>query len=265
MGRRTVLLAAIVAALVLGAGGAGAATATFTDAQGDAIGGAADISQVVVSNDFDGNVTFAMTIPNRPTFTADDFVVILLNVDRNAATGNNGFEYAIVVDGTKAELVQWNGTAFVLVTAPTLNAANNNMTVTINRSDLGKTVAFTFFVRSALESNSTASDGAPDTGSWTFDLDLKPTLNTLAATFSPAKPKAGKAFRLASTTLRLDDGTTVKAGSITCVAMLNGKRLAGRCSWRIPANARGKRLVVTLTARFKGAKATFTPWRFKVG
>ena len=127
MGRRTVLLAAIVATLVLGAGGAGAATATFTDAQGDAIGGAADISQVVVSNDFDGNVTFAMTIPNRPTFTADDFVVILLNVDRNAATGNNGFEYAIVVDGTKAELVQWNGTAFVLVTAPTLNAANNNM------------------------------------------------------------------------------------------------------------------------------------------
>jgi hypothetical protein len=65
--------------------------------------------------------------------------------------------------------------------------------------------------------------------------------------------------------LRVEDGTIVKADSITCVAKLNGKRLAGRCSWRIPAIARGKRLVVTLAARYKGASATFTPWRFRVG
>src|SRR5207248_10043819 len=217
---------------------AGAATATFTDAQGDAVGGAADISQVVVSNDFDGNITFAMTIPNRPAFTSDDFVVILLNVDRNTATGNNGIDYAIVVDATSAVLLQWNGTMFVRVTAPTLVAANNNLTVTLNRSDLANTAAFTFAVGSGLDSNDAAADSAPDTGGWPFDLDLKPTLNTLTAHFTPAKPRAGKPIRLAATTLRLDDGTTVKADSITCVAKLNGKRLAGRCSWRIPSNAR---------------------------
>jgi hypothetical protein len=265
LGRRMGLLAAILGVLLLGAGGAGAATATFTDPQGDATGGAADISQVVVSNDFDGNVTFAMTIPNRPTFTADDFVVILLNVDRNTTTGNNGIDYAIVVEATSAVLLQWNGTTFVRVTAPTLTATTNNMTVTVNRSDLGKTTSFNFALGSGLDSSDAAGDSAPDTGGWTYDLALKPTLNTLAAHFSPAKPRAGKPFRVAGTTLRLDDGTTVKADSITCVAKLNGKRLQGRCSWRIPKTARGKRLVVTLTARYKGAKATFTPWRFKVG
>jgi hypothetical protein len=57
----------------------------------------------------------------------------------------------------------------------------------------------------------------------------------------------------------------VKADSITCVAKLNGKRLAGRCSWRIPKNAKRKRLVVTLTAHYKGATETFTPWVFRVG
>ena len=100
---------------------------------------------------------------------------------------------------------------------------------------------------------------------FSYDLDLKPVLDTLAAKFAPAKPKHGKVFRLATTNLRLDDGTVVKADSITCVAKLNGKRLAGRCSWRIPANAKGKRLVVTLTAHYQGVSATFSPWRFRVG
>ena len=265
MGRRIVFLAAMLGLLLLGAGGAGAATATFTDAQGDAVGGAADLTQVVVSNDFDGNITFALTIPNRSSFTSDDFVVILLNVDRNASTGSNGFDYGIFVNATVANLLQWNGTTFVRVVAPTLTASNNNMTLTINRSDLAKTTAFIFAVDSGLVSNTSVGDSAPDSGGWTFDLDLKPTLDTLAAHFSPAKPRPGKVFRLAGTTLRLDDGTTVKADSITCVAKLNGKRLAGRCSWRIPASARGRHLTVTLTAHYKGASATFTPWRFKVG
>src|SRR2546421_7060742 len=86
LSRRLVLIAVILGALLLGAGGAGAATATFTDPQGDAVGGAADITQVIVSNDFDGNVTFALTLADRSAFTSDDFVVILLNVDRNTST-----------------------------------------------------------------------------------------------------------------------------------------------------------------------------------
>jgi hypothetical protein len=261
LGRRMLVLSTLLALLLLGASGSQAAD-TFTDPAGDAFGGAADITQVVVSNDFDGNITFALTT-NLTAFTSDDSIAIVLDTDKNAATGTRGVDYAIVTNATGATLLQWNGTAFTTVGTP--QTSNNNLTITVNRSDLGGTTGFVFAVSSLLTSNPVARDNAPDAGGWTYDLELKPVLYTLAAHFSPAKPKAGKAFRLSGTTLRLRDRTTVKADSVTCVAKVDGKRLAGRCAWRIPASARGKRLAVVLTAHYKGASATFTPWRFKVG
>jgi hypothetical protein len=163
-------------------------------------------------------------------------------------------------------LLRGDGTTFVAAPQSTLRSADNNKTITLNRSELGDTTGFIFVVLSVLNSNDSAGDDAPDAGAWSYELDLTPVLDTLAARWSPAKPKAGKTFRLASTQLRLEDGTVVKADSITCVAKLNNKRLAGtRCVWRLPKSAKGKRLVVTITARYKGASATFTPWRFRVG
>jgi hypothetical protein len=253
----------MLALLLLGASGAGAA-ASFTDPTGDATGGAADITGVSVSNDASGNITFTLTT-NRSACTSDDIVVIVLDTDRNASTGVGGLDYAIGLEASGAVLLKASGATFTGAAASTLQATNNNMTVTINRSDLGSTTGFNFAVVSSLLSNQTAAkDSAPDSGTYSYDLGLKPVLNTLAAKFSPTLPRHGHAFRLAATTLRLEDGSVVKADSITCRATLNGKRLAGRCSWRIPANARGKRLVVYLTARYQGATATFTPWRFRV-
>jgi hypothetical protein len=261
---RIVLLGAMLGLLLFGAAGAGAA-ATLTDPQGDAVGGAADITQVVVSDTPDGNITFAVTIPDRTAFTSDDFLFILLNTDKDTTTGINGSDYAIVLDSSGGALVRAAGTSFAPAPQTTLTLADNGKTVTINRSDLGETEGFFYFVSSGLASNADASDDVPDSGLASYDLALKPVLQTLAARFSPAKPKAGKIFRLSGTTLRLEDRTLVKADSITCVARLNGKQLAGRCAWRIPKNGKGKRLVVTLTAHYKGEKATFTPWRFRVG
>ena len=261
MGRRIIVLGAMVALLLFGASGAGAAS-TFTDPQGDAVAGAADITQVVVSNDLDGNVTFAVTIADRTTFTPDDLLFIFLNTDKNTSTGVAGIDYAIVVTSAGAALVRASGTTFAPAPQTTLTLADNNKTIKINRSEVGDTTGFAGLVVTGLDSNDAADDAA---GPFAYDLELKPVLDTLAARFAPAKPKHGKVFRLATTNLRLDDGTVVKADSITCVAKLNGKRLAGRCSWRIPANAKGKQLVVTLTAHYQGVSATFTPWRFRVG
>jgi hypothetical protein len=262
LSRRILLLGAVLALLLFGASGAGAAN-TFTDPQGDAVGGAADITQVVVSNDFDGRVTFALTIADRTTFTADDFLLVLMNTDKDATTGVSGVDFALRIRADGVSLLRASGATFVAAPQTTLHAAAGNKTVTINRSELGETTGFTFLVISRLGSNNAAEDDAPDSRA-PYDLELKPVLDSLVAHFSPTKPKHGKPFRLAGTTLRVEDGSIVK-GTITCVAKLNGKRLAGRCSWRIPANARGKRLVVTLTATYQGAKATFTPWRFRVG
>ena len=262
MGRRIFLFCAMLALLLFGASGAGAAT-TFTDATGDATGGGADLTQAVVSNDAAGNITLAFTFANRTAFAPTDTLVIILDTDKNASTGNTGFDYGIVVSASGARLLQWNGSTFVPSAQTTLTTANNNFTITVNRSELGNTTGFIFGAETLV--GTTPSDMAPDSGNWTYDLGLKPVLNTLAAHFSPAKPTHGRVFRLASTQLRLADGTVVKADSVTCVATLNGKRLAGRCAWHIPANARGKRLVIVLTAHYQGATATFTPWRFRVG
>lgn len=262
MGKRMIVLCAMLTLLLFGASGAGEAS-TFTDPQGDAVAGAADITQVVVSNDLDGNITFAVSLADRTTLTPDDLLFIFLNTDKNTSTGVAGIDYAIVVTSAGAALVRASGTTFAPAPHTTLTLADNNKTIKISRSELGDTTGIApMIVLTALDSNDVAEDAA---GPFAYDLELKPVLDTLAAKFAPAKPKHGKVFRLATTNLRLDDGTVVKADSITCVAKLNGKRLAGRCSWRIPANARGKQLVVTLTARYKGVSATFTPWRFRVG
>jgi hypothetical protein len=260
--RRIFFVAAVLALLLLGASGAEAAQ-TFTDPTGDATGGGADITQVAVSNDAAGNITLALTLANRTALQPTDTLVIVLDTDENATTGTSGVDYALRVTASGAALAHWNGSTFVASPQTTLTTANNNLTITVNRSELGNTTAFNFAAATFV--GTTQSDIAPDTGAYTYDLGLKPVLNTLAARFSPAKPKHGHIFKLATTQLRLEDGSIVKADSITCLATLNGKRLAGRCSWHIPKNARGKRLVIVLTAHYQGATATFTPWRFRVG
>ena len=261
MGRRTFLAGAIAGLLLLFA--PGAAAATYTDPQGDAQAGAADITRLDVSNDVDGNITFELTFANRTALGPGDTIHIFLNSDNDSTTGQFGLDYVIVVQATGADLLRASPPSFAPAPHPTLTSANGGRTIRINRDDLGESRGFTFFVQVLVDRN--VGDEAPDTAAFLYTLALKPVLDSLAARFSPARPKAGKLFRVASTSLRLDDGNDVRAERITCIARVNGKRLAGRCSWRIPANARGKRLVVTITARYRGASATFEPWRFRVG
>src|SRR5512133_2162176 len=118
----------MVALLLFGASGAGAAS-TFTDPQGDAVAGAADITQLVVSNDLGGNITFAVTLADRTTFTADDVLFILLNTDKDTSTGVSGFDFAIVVVSEGAALVRASGTTFVPAPQTTLTLADNNKTI----------------------------------------------------------------------------------------------------------------------------------------
>ena len=265
MGWRIILLAAVLGVLLFGATGAGAAT-TFTDPQGDAPGGTADIAQVVTSNDYDGNITFTLTLANRASLVSDDVMLIFLDTDKNPSTGTSGVEYLIGVDPRGPLLLRATSSTFEPVAASTLTSADGGKTVRINRSDLGGATGFVFFLYSTRDSNLDVGDDAPDgNAAWVYDLNLTPVLESIAARFSPAKPKAGKVFRVAATTLVLDDGTEVKPDSIRCVARVAGKRLAGNCSWRIAKSAKRKQLVVTITATFKGVTEAFQPYRFRVG
>jgi hypothetical protein len=256
-----VVFGALLVCVLVTAGGA-AGAATLTDPAGDAVGGAADITQVAVSNDEAGNITFAFTLGDRAALTPDDLLLILLDVDRDAMTGFNGIDFGIAVTTDGAVLLRAApGSTFAPAPQPTLRTEDNGKTVVINRSDLGETRGFVFAAATALESNADAEDATLLLG---YDLGLKPVLENLTARFSPAKPKAGRPFRLRTSSLRLDDGSIVHADAVTCVAKIGGKRLAGGCSWRIPKSAKGKRLTITLTARYEGVSATFSPRVFRV-
>src|SRR5205809_1128182 len=161
----------MVALLLFGASDAGAAS-TFTDPQGDAVAGAADITQVVVSNDLDGNVTFAVTLADRTTFTPDDLLLILLNTDKNTSTGVSGVDFVIVVGSGGAVLLRASGTTFASAPQTTLTLADNNKTIKINRSELGDTTGIApILVLTTLDSNDAAEDSA---GPFAYDLELKP-------------------------------------------------------------------------------------------
>lgn len=264
MGRRIMLLAVAVGMLLFGAAGAGAANDTsFTDPTGDS-GTGADFTTIRASNDYDGNVTFVLEFANRSTLTGDDFVSIFMDTDKNQSTGRFGIDYAIGVATSSVFIVRGTASGFETVPSTTLRVSADRKTITANRSDLGNTSGFIFFLFSDV--GNTAGDEAPDGDqAYQFDLKLAPVLESITARFSPAAPRAGRVFRVASAQLVTDEEETVTPERLTCTATLGGKRLKGTsCRWTLPRTAANKQLVVRITGRYKGATATFQPYRFRV-
>jgi hypothetical protein len=109
--RRTALLAPVAAALVLLVASAGAA-GSYRDPTGDN-NGAPDISNVAVTNDAAGTITFDIGIVNLPS-PADVQTYLFLDTDQNGATGAPGLagaEYVFVVDESDESynFYRWNG------------------------------------------------------------------------------------------------------------------------------------------------------------
>ena len=266
MSGRFISMAVVLVACVIGVAGAGAANnMVFTDPQGD--GGPAnapDVTQIAASNDYDGNVTFVITYANRSTLSGEDFVTILFDADRNTSTGRNGIDYAIGLTPSAAFLARGTASGFEPAPQTTLNVSADRKTVTVNRSELGATTGFVFFMFTDV--GDTAGDDVPDGSAvYSYNLKLVPVLESIVAAFAPKAPKAGAVFRVSSTRLRTDEGETVTAERITCRATLAGKRLAGTsCRWRLARTAAKKKLVVRITATYKGATETFRPYNFRV-
>lgn len=266
------LLLVLVLAALAGAGQASAAgSKTFTDPSGDGSAGP-DITQLVISNDDNGVLTFQFTFSNRPTIlTGDDIVALGLDTDSNGATGDAaGYEYILGFgfQGQRTVLGKATGPATYdfLVPQTTLRSADGGRTMSINRSELGGTNAFRSRVAT---SGNGGGDTAPEGGlafTWDYALVLRPEIVSIRASFAPGQPQQGKAFALAAPTLRLSSGQEVAPQAYSCKATLGGKALkaAGRCRWAIPKKSKGKRLVVTVTATYAGATATFDPYVFRV-
>jgi hypothetical protein len=262
---------ALLVALPAGAGPARstAGSQTYTDPTGDSTD-AADIVSLTVSNDDAGLLTFAFTYANRPAgLTGDDTVIILLDTDRNAQTGapNLGADYGIGFAASQraAGLARWQNNDFQDTPQTTLRATPDGVQFQVNRSELGGTGAFDFVIFTGRESTETGDDLPNADPLPTYQL-VFPQIRSVTPRYSPAIPRAGRRFSVPGATVRLTNGQNVAPSAITCTARLAGRALrpVARCAWRIPANARGKRLVVTVTVTYQGQRRTAAPRAFRV-
>jgi hypothetical protein len=242
-----------------------------SDPRGDSAG-APDITRVTVANDLAGNILFVVQVGNRTGFAANDAVAIFIDTDRSAQTGdpNTGVDYAIGFDaGVPAvAFARWNGTTFEDAPSTTLRGGwAPGYAAVINRAELANTTAFDFGVIAFLLEGED-SDLAPNTDFQTYTL-APPHIQTIAPRWAPTAPRAGASFRLSSVQLTLETEEKAAAATFTCRATLAGKRLRGTgrggCTFKLAKTAKGKRLVVTVSATPTGGTAqTFPAYTFRV-
>lgn len=270
--RGLVLLCALVALLPVASAGASPAThnpVQLADAAGDS-GLAPDIGATTVGNTAARTIRIAVAIGNRTAMQATDILVVPINADRNATTGQDGFEYALVSVGGQVGLLQWNGTTFAPVNAPTLRGSfAGGQVFEIAASDLGNTTAIDFWVSSFRADGPDEEEDVAPEGTGVFNYTLSsPHIESVSARFSPTAPRAGRRFRLSTIAVGLESEETVRPNSYRCRATLGGRALRGTgtggCIFAIPRNAKGKRLTVTITATVGSETQSFRPYVFRV-
>lgn len=279
MGTRLVTLAAAFA--LVGVPGASAA-GVFSDPTGDQVDKAdligADITIVEVDHT-QSVVGLRVTIGNYATLPPRSRIAILFDLDRNIATGDQGFENAVKYDvdsagASRFTFERFEESRFSLVEVPDSNATGSfsagAFTAIVPRSELQNPTELEFglyAVRFGADERDVAGDVAPNANLWYYSF-AEPAPLRLAVSklvLSPRRPLAGKPFSISSVVTRSDTGMTVRTGSVTCNARLGNAPLRARggfrarnarCTMAIPRTAKGKRLTGSMTVRAHGAAVT---------
>jgi hypothetical protein len=254
MSRMLFTLAAALALLAPAAASA-AGSVTINDARGDA-GASPDITRVVVTDDGAGTFTFAIELATMPDLQPDGFLVVFIDADRNITTGPNGSEFFVAAIPGGAALSRWNGTAWESVTVANLQPrlTGSGIEFVLAQSLIG-TSRIDVHVAATRDSG-TRSDAAPDDGTFS----VPPRLDRFLIAASILSPRAGRVLDARRVQAQLSTGEFVRA-AITCRLTYRGKALkplAGGCRWRIPKALKGKRLALTISARYGGETVTTT-------
>lgn len=264
--------AALAALAFCGSGSAPAATShhgnpsVYLDLRPLDGGTAPDILVAAVSNTTTGVVRFSVRYSNRETFGPDDILSIFLDVDRNAATGDEGgMDYVVQVHGTEPVVAKLlRSGQFQVVDAPSLRTdwQEGTQEVELSMADVGGSTAFRFFLFTFVNGVTTVFDESPD-GSGLWDYTLRtPHIKDLRTDLQPQTPRAGRRLQVSNVTAALESGETVAADRVTCRATLGGKALhgagAGGCSLALPRAAKGKALRLTVAARVGDQTKTVT-------
>ena len=128
-----------------------ASSGNYGDASGDNIGGAGDVTAVTVAGD-KGSGQLVFRIAGSNIASSEQNVLFLdIDSDANPNTGNledGGADYSFVVDNDTYGFAHWSGTDWVDVTPTTvrINGNTSQITVSVNRSELGNTADFNFSV-----------------------------------------------------------------------------------------------------------------------
>jgi len=261
---------------------------TFPDPAGDS-GAVPDITQVTISNDNAGLLTFAVAIGNRTELAAEEFVQMYLDTDANHETGDrNGMDYAVQMGASAGPgiFARWTGagTGFggsgytTIQNSGTFTASWTALPrFIVSQTELGDTTHFSFFARTARGSTPDLDDAPDGEDLWEYTLDIPLLFKSLALV--PNVPRAGKVFR-ARMGVRTN---TSQQQPVRCQARVGGKPLRGRgswfsivivqpqpgpiqvatdlrailtCEWQVPRNARGKRLSGSISATNDGVTVT---------
>jgi hypothetical protein len=260
---------------------------TYMDSSGENPA-APDITTLTTSNTDAGLVTFRVTIPNRATLTQDMLVLLFVDSDANAQTGDPeslGADYVVQVFGGDAALFRWDGTDFTRragdpPATSLIFTYQGGVSITISAAELGNTkkLGFAVIAISGVTTDPTTgdvdftnavADTAPAAGAGLYQFEVKTQPARLVVKSlkpSPATPSAGRSFSLRLVATRSDTGAAVQNGRVTCVGRVGSARLkaqvqrvqsgAAVCTWTIPASAKGKTFRGSVAVVFEGLKAS---------
>ena len=266
-----------------------AAPSSFTDPSGDA-GDAPDVTTVTVSNDTNGQVTFLVNFPAAPSGALGTDIYI--DSDRNGSTGDPntaGADWDLYQDWSTHQYAvgTWNGSSWVGAPATTAsvstNSTGNQLSFSINRSEIGNTSGFNFWVDSYNgQGGAGHEDQAPDNGLWSYTIDTSTPTTTPTAPLqlsvvrlvAPKTVAAGKGYAVAMFVKRSDSGDFLgDEGTVRCTARAAGHAVAVRseivsvtldgqkvsalgCLLTAPRKDRGKLLTGTINASYNGVHVT---------
>jgi hypothetical protein len=229
------LALALIIAVSLTAAVATAGNTTYSDAAGDS-GTAPDLTNVVVT-DTGGFIAFKID----GTLVPSSSVEILIDTDRNQATGDSGAELWLSVfqegDGKAYwDADRWNGSTWedpdLAVVSQTFPGREE---IGFKAVDAGITGPFDFMVVSvkmaadAVESR----DRAPDSiVPWTYELAAQPTKPVTPVLgqprFTPSRPMAGKPLTVRVPARRSDTNAALAGGTTTCTVRAGARSAKGR-------------------------------------
>jgi hypothetical protein len=273
--RRLLPLAALAAGLAVApAGVAHHNPIGMADPLGDA-NGAPDIVRVTVANDTEGVLLFHVQAPNRAGLAPGDVVLIRIDTDSSAQTGQpdrgGGIDHELEINGTAGAIFfrSWNGATFARAETTTLKGTyDGGYLFGVNRSDLGNPTAIRFYAVTLVADGAAGqADVAPSTSLYDYELSISH-VESMTPRWAPVAPRAGRQFRLSALQVTLQTGDRMPAGRFSCRATLAGKRLRGTgrgaCTFRLAKSAKGKRLVIAVTASPPGGEAETGVQSFRV-